>query len=313
MNSFVKYSRLLFSSAVSEVASARRFKGERVMENLKEIQISVKNCNEGSSCFIVQAIDKQSFGNYMSGEAARFWLASMLSFVRARQCQESNAAWQVVELYYAAYYAVHFTMRLTGFSLSNLDAGAVSHIQRANLTEKQIAPSTGLYKIDFRDLDNIEFTKMPKGGGSHKDAWCCWESIIKELLLKAEDDILEYASESISLIEHQKFVYNGGGYGPPKVRSEINYQFKGSLWAFEQPPKRHINKINEMVLGSVRAVSGKVSQPESLIASSNYVVYLATALFDAIINRYPNSILNKLHQKYAGEFSEIITNFKPKT
>ena len=310
MSMFAKYSRLMLSCAVPDIAMAARYQKERAVDNLKDVQASLIGVDASSNSFTMRILDRKGFGDYIAGEAARFWLASMFSLVRASQSEEKNAAWQVIELYYAAYYAAHFAIRITGQSISQMDSGATNQVQRNNLTGSPFKPNTGLYKLEYKDLDNVKFTPIPKGGGSHKSAWASWESTIRELLAHTEEDISEYIEQSVSLLEHQKRISPGSYNAPSEIRAEINYQFKGQLWPFEERPKRYIEKINAMVASSDKKISGSASQPEVLITTSKYIIYLAHALVESSVKRYPKSILNMLHQKHLPSYLPALENLK---
>jgi hypothetical protein len=306
MSNFVKYSRLMLSCAVPDIAMAARYEKERAVDHLKDVQASLVGIDVATNSFTMRILDRKAFGDYIAGEAARFWLASMFSLVRASQSEEKSAAWQVIELYYAAYYAAHFVIRITGQSISQMDSAAANQVQRNNLTGTPFRPNAGLYKLEYKDLDNVRFVPVPKGGGSHKTAWASWESTITELLSHTTEDISEYFEQSISLIEHQKRISPGSYNTPSDIRAEINYQFKGQLWPFEERPKRYIEKINAMVLSSDKKISGGATQPEALIASAKYIIYLAHSLVDSSVKRYPKSILNMLHQKHLASYSSAL-------
>ncbi|MBH3343256.1 hypothetical protein I5O09_05830 [Pseudomonas parafulva] len=310
MSEFKKYSRLLLGSAVPDIASAARYKAERAVDRLKDVQASMISADVESGSFTLRILDRKAFGDHIAGEASRFWLASMFSFVRASQREEKAASWQVVELYYAAYYAVHFAIRVTGVSISQLDSAAVTVISRSNLTGSPFAPTASLYKLNYKDLDNVVFTPVSQRGGSHKTAWESWGEIVSEFIRGTAQDGAEYISQSISLIEHQQTFLSGSNSSPADIRAEINYNFKGQLWAFEDRPKRHIEKINSMFLDGHFSGLGKSTRPEKLIVAAKYIVYLAYALLESVVARYPKSILNKYHQKHLTDYSHILDHLR---
>lgn len=231
---YVKLVRLFLPEAIGGVLDSRQNSHCRLVEKLQELEFVTQNVTETPSEITIelQVLDDQLLYRLLSGEANKFLLASMVSCNRAFQKQDNNAAWQAVEHYYAAYYAIHYLLRITGVSLTNLDSVATNTIVRNQLKTKRVnvVPS-GLYTLTYNNESKIVSLKKKlnkSSGGSHQDAWQLWEELIVKLQKNAEVDLAEYIGVSVDLSEHKKFLIKSTGrYTPPEVRGEINYQFKG--------------------------------------------------------------------------------------
>ncbi|WP_025886689.1 hypothetical protein [Asaia prunellae] len=310
MSNFIKYSRLMLSCSVSEVLRAVTYKKVRAVDNLRKVEAVLSACNQESEIFTMRILDKKAMGQYFSSESSRFWLASMFSLLRANQIQDNSAAWQAVEAYYASYYAAQFMIRMSGRSISQLDKGVIDQIKKSNLTGEDFHANSGLYLINYRDFDNVTFKPLPRGGGSHKQAWMAWEDMVADLISLTGVDIEEYARQSISLSEHKRSICPESHMKPSDIRSEINYQFKGNLWPFEERSNIISPKIRGVISGDIRGSDLNLGRPETLIKTSRYIVYLAYAMMEAARIRYPASILSKYHNLNKGYYGNLIEKIK---
>lgn len=310
MSDLENYSRLMLSCCVSEVARASLYKTSKATDNLKKVDSVIISHDPAQGSFSMRILNKDKLGEYFASESSRFWLASMFSLMRSSQKQEKNAAWQVIEAYYASYFAVQFIIRMTGRSISHLDSSLIQKIKTNNLTGMNFTPSSGLYLVEYQDFDNVKFKPLPKGGGSHKQAWNAWETTITDLIGCASRDIAEYAAQSIALIEHRQKIQSGSHATPSDIRSEINYQFKGKLWPFEEQSAPIMKKISNIIAGNEEISMTKINRPEQLISSSRYILYLAYSMVKTVTTRYPQSILSKSHNLYRGNYLSTIENIK---
>ncbi|WNY81916.1 hypothetical protein NNQ28_16550 [Cronobacter dublinensis] len=172
----------IFSFSIRElVAGARKKSVTKFSEGLEDLNFVVTQFNAAQKktdatsttpaiaaspqSMTLLMLDEAKFGKFIAGEAHKFFLAAMISLERARQAQQHNLAWQIVEHYYAAYYSVHYLMRVAGYSLTNLDDKAVKALKRssvASIGEMQSGLCTLTFSEDCRD---VIITKNEKGGG----------------------------------------------------------------------------------------------------------------------------------------------------
>lgn len=293
----------LFTPIILEgVLSARRHSRDRLVEKLHELQFMTRNVRatqSGEAEIELQILDVELLFHLLAGEANKFFLASMVSLDRAMQGQNNNASWQAIEHYYSAYYAVHYLLRLTGVSLTNLDSQGAKAIGRSYYGGSGIPPS-GLYVMRYdSSTETLTLKKSPKKGGSHKEAWQLWAELVDKLRFETNSDPVEYARTSLDLTEHRNFlVKSTDQYSPPEIRGEINYQFKGSTWIFEPKAKDKIDRLQRSILSTQLFSSILDRTPEGLVSNNKIIIEIANAVFLHAAQRYPKGICRSLANKY---------------
>jgi hypothetical protein len=297
--------RLLSPLLVQGTLAVRQNSNERLVEKLDELEFSTRTISKSNDNVIeieLQILDVNLLYRLLAGEANKFLLASRVSFERSTQKQPRNASWQVIENYYAAYFAVHYLLRLTGVSLTNLDSNSIACIERSNYGSKpQFQISSGLYIMVYDDqTQTLKLTKKPKTGGSHQNAWQLWEELIDKISRQANADLVEYAATSIYLAEHKQFLVGSTlKYNPPEIRAEINYQFRGGVWVFEKDSSKSIGVLQRLL--SVKDVSNSsniASNPVGLISTNRFIICLAKAVFLHASERYPKGVCRSILNKY---------------
>ncbi|GAB3547376.1 hypothetical protein GCM10027343_26540 [Noviherbaspirillum agri] len=301
---FAKLVRLFLPSAVEGIFKVRQRSHHRLVEKLQEIDFVTRGIVQtGSDTEItLQVLDDEAIHKLLSGEANKFLLASLLSRQRAMQTQDSNAAWQTVEHYYAAYYAIHYMLRITGVSITNLDSTATNLILRAQLSKTKVnSVPGGLYVLRYDDVNkNITLkTRSKKNGGSHQEAWQLWVELVDKLQNAANSDIGEYAREVGDLIAHKAFLVRSvGHYNPPELRGEINYQFKGGAWKFEKDSAKTVRKLQLAIEQPNTSTADRGVNAESLITNNKIIINLAKAIFLHSSERYPKSVSSSIKNMY---------------
>lgn len=302
----IKLTRLLTPFAVEGVLSIRRDSNLKLTERLSELQFMTRTATQIGDELIIdlQILDTDLLHQLLAGEANKFFLASRLTEARANQDQADNAAWQAVEHYYAAYYGVHYLLRLTGVSLTNIDQQSASIISNCwyGTLPKPIIP-TGLYTLRYDKLaKTLKLIKKIKksAGGSHQDAWRLWEELVSKLSQASQSDLAEYGRISIDLAEHKNFlVKSTAKYTPPEIRGAINYQFKGGAWIFEKKSSDSIKKIQRLISTPDTLPQSTLHDTEGLIASNKLIINLAKTIFLNTAKNYPQSICNSLTNRYS--------------
>lgn len=303
---FKKLIRLLMPMVVEGVLAVKQNSKDRLVEMFNELEFITRSINQTSEHLIIelQILDKNLFYKLLAGEANKFLLASRISYARAIQNQENNASWQTIEHYYSAYYSIHYLLRLTGVSLTNLDNESIAIINRCLYgIETQTQVKSGLYVMHYDDASSILTLKknIKKSlGGSHQDAWKLWENLVIKLNNQTQTDLAEYLSISIDLTAHRNFlVRSTAKYNPPDIRGEINYQFKGGSWIFENKSQESIKRIQRSIASQEITQPTKNPSPEGLVASNKMIIGLAKAIFQHAADRYPTSICRSLANKYS--------------
>jgi hypothetical protein len=299
-----KVVRLLGPLLVEGVLSVRNHSHDRLVEMLHELQFITRSVTKTVDSVIIklQILDVELLYRLLAGEASKFLLASRVSYERSTQNQPKNASWQAIENYYSAYYGVHYLLRLTGTSVTNIDTRGTSAIEQSSYDAPPSFPVPGgLYVIRYdSSSETLTLTKnLKKSGGSHQDAWQLWEELVEKLRAQTSSDPIEYAGISIDLAEHKRFLTRSTAkYSPPEIRGEINYQFKGGTWVFEKNAEKLIGILQRSFADTQPLTSSCASTPEGLILNNKIVINLAKAVFMHASDKYPKSVSRSLSNKY---------------
>lgn len=307
---FKKLLRLLIPIMVEGALAVRRDSQNRLIEMLHQLEFVTRDITSTSDYFSIelQILDVDLLYRLLVGEANKFLLASRISHDRSNQSQVNNASWQTVEHYYAAYYGVHYLLRLTGISITNLDSRSASAITRSSFWQKNPLPiPTGLYVMRYNNLTQILTLKknVKKGpGGSHQEVWKLWEELVEKLKSRTDSDLVEYISTAVDLAAHKSFLTKSTAkYNPPDIRNEINYQFKGGSWVFEANSRRSIDRIQRSIADTHSEILTQTSTPEGLVSNNKIIIGLAKAVFLHAADKYPKSICRSLASKYSSFFT----------
>jgi hypothetical protein len=298
--------RLLNPLTIEGVLKAPRSSHDRLVEKLHDLEFMTRSIVQTTSELTIelQILDADLLHQLLAGEANKFLLASRLSHDRSKQNQSDNASWQTVEHYYAAFYAIHYLIRITGVSLTNLDSRATDEIQKNYLTAVTKNPiPEGLYTLRYNNLTKtltlIKKTKK-RPGGSHQEVWQLWLELIEKLSIETSTDITEYLGASIDLAEHKAFIVKSDAkFNPPEIRGEINYQFRGGAWIFEKNANNSIRRLQNAISDSNFRSSHRAPSPEGLVSSTKLIIGLATAVFLSCSEKYPKGICRSLANKYS--------------
>ncbi|MBU2785008.1 hypothetical protein HAP93_04375 [Acidithiobacillus ferriphilus] len=313
MTELKKVARLISPMIAKEISSARINSHDRIIEKLDDLQFMTRSIINTPSLLTIelQILDRSLMGHLLAGEANRFFLASVVSRERSTQNQLKNASWQAIENYYAAYFGIHYLLRMTGLSITNIDSNAKHAILRSyyDMPTPSIPLPSGLYIMKFNgDSGVVTLTKnlTKKGGGSHLEAWRHWEDLVQKLIDITKIDIVEYARISMYLTEHLSFIRGSETRcNPPEIRGKINYQFKGGAWIFEKGSEKSVGVLQRLIsLPSTNRTSTSAT-PESLIVNNRLIIDMAIAVFNLISDSYPKGIYRSLANKYSSYLHDV--------
>lgn len=303
-----KIVRMQMAVSAKSILSVKKYSGERVVDGISDVQFIVRGVENYDECDVVrlQIIDRRTFCVLFLNEANRFLLASLVSFRRATQIEPDNVSWQIIEFYYAAYFAAHYLIRTSGISIANIDSIFISKVNNNVGAIRQYNLQTGIYEISYDErYDNLFLlkSKRKKPGGSHRELWDQWSQYLSRLIKYADNDILEYAHEAKFLLSHQKFISNSGYYTPKELRGEVNYQFKHNAWIFNDHRRRNVKTLNTCLLDLESIYPKFDNDIKSLIFNSYFMVKLASAFFIEVVEKLPVGYSSIMFHKYKELFS----------
>ncbi|OYR29245.1 hypothetical protein CEV34_0823 [Brucella pseudogrignonensis] len=146
-------------------------------------------------------------------------------------------SWRLIQVYYAAYFSAHSTLRYFGRSFSHLEGGHVRFIKDRCSSEVGYLPKlpSSYYLIKFSpDKQEISLEVQDE---SHKDLWSCYRTLLQELSsdalkLRASENRRLKLSNMFSDIENS--ISNNGknpsGNWLSTVRNEANYKSLQGVW-----------------------------------------------------------------------------------
>lgn len=309
MINIVKIDRLFKTLTCPLILGAGKIAHGRAIEKIDDLNFSLTQVVQSPhQTLTLQMIDNKEFAFFIAGEANRFFLASMVSLARAKDDQSQNLSWQVVEHYYSAYYAVHYLIRVSGVSLTNIDKATLRIILRSNMTGSTYQSlESGLNLMRYDQLcETVTLEKKDKKGGSHIDAWASWVFVVERLLLAVNSDIEEYAESAVSLSEHLGFIKRSNDtFSPTIIRNEINYQFTNNAWCFDDLTKEKIKRVRRALSENHLELKNNGDLLESLICNNNFIISLAKKVFTSASENNAKSICRSLLNKYKGKITTL--------
>ncbi|MEZ7210846.1 hypothetical protein HN028_11180 [Pantoea ananatis] len=311
MTSLIKVERLFKQLSCPSIVGAGKIAHGRVIDKFGSLNFYLNNITQNPTQKIsLQMIDSKEFSYYMAGEANRFLLASMISLNRALSEENENLSWQIVEHYYSAYYAVHYLIRISGLSLTNIDKGTLKMILRTNLTGSTFNNvESGLNLMTYdRGCENITLEKKDKKGGSHIDAWSAWVSVVERIIIEADSDIQEYAETAVYLSEHLSFIKRSNDtFSPTVIRNEVNYQFANDAWCFDGLTKEKMRRVRKAISENKLSLNNSGDLVENLICNNNLIISLAKKTFNLASESNSKSICRSILNMYKRKIPTLIS------
>lgn len=191
---------------------------------------------------------------------------------------------------------------MCGISITNIDKSIVKRIRECSIGIN--VPDTipvGLYRFEYvGNSEKLVLQKMPKGGGSHKEAWKEWEKIVTRLKNNAAVDINEYADADSLLSAHLEFFVRTPDryYNAPDIRSEINYQFSNATWFFENITDARVSNLNSKINSDNYIFHSADEKIIKFTANNAIILLLARHMFNHLVEHYPRGIYRNINNKH---------------
>jgi hypothetical protein len=191
---------------------------------------------------------------------------------------------------------------MCGVSITNIDAKVIKRIRECSfgIVVPELIPK-GLYRFQYSETtETLTLEKLPKGGGSHKDAWKEWENLVTRIKKHVDADIIEYADADLVLTTHLDFVVKTPKehYNPPEIRGEINYQFTNSTWFFEGITDDRARLLNSKIRSIDYSFTSSDERVIKFTANNALIFRLAKDMFDHLVESYPRGAYQNIKNKH---------------
>jgi hypothetical protein len=258
--------------------------------------------------------DAQPLMYALSCDCSRFTAAAFQSLGAFSQdkCDKFSFPWDLIKLYYAAFYAAHGVMRLAGQTCSYLHD---NHAQRLNdiiiatTSGSTAAVTSGLYHGRLTGGGaQIHLTKVGRRiGGSHEDLWKIFAGFIQELGRATLNGPLTSADAQLvfaKLDEVLRLLRSKGAYSRlSSIRNELQYRHAYEGWLPSSMPKAHQRELIHLGCQwrsdpmSVRLQSGRLGDLGEFTSACAFLVGISRTSVERVCER--SSAGTKSFLKYA--------------
>lgn len=238
----------------------------------------------------------------LSWDCSRFASASFQSLgaFSAEHCNKISLPWDLIKLYYAAFYAAHAVLRLVGQSCSYLSD---AHVRRLNallaLTCPAPAPVVAVGLYHGRLVNNntqLHLRKVgARFGGSHEDFWKAFAGSLHELnqaillgpLVPADaQQVFAKFDELIGVLRQR------GAYGRiSSIRNELQYRHGYDGWLPSGMRKSHQGELINLGCQwrmdpmAVRLTSGRLGELGEFTSACAFIVGVCRSLVQRVGER----------------------------
>lgn len=244
----------------------------------------------------------RSFEPTLAREVDRFLCAMGESFAELQPSRfaSRSISWALIRAYYAAYFAAHALLRMTGRCITQID-GALSNSMMRSLQATGPAPKwqigTAQYLIRYDESQQLLLfdDKHNAKGGSHQFVWKKFGELLNELIDSSKTRGAVYQAE-ILLFERMTETLTSQQRIPDhswlsSIRNSVNYGFAHSVWfPFEGMDSRHSNRLVNLLeckssQDSFISESRDQSELEKFCEAASFLVSFANSAANTIVRR----------------------------
>lgn len=244
----------------------------------------------------------QSFEPTLAREVDRFLCAMGESFaeVQPSKFASRSIGWALIRAYYAAYFAAHALLRMTGRSITSID-GTLSNSMMRSLQSSGPAPLWQLgnaqYFIRYDEVQKLLLFEDKHGakGGSHQFVWKKFGELLNDLTSSSKNlgaayqpEVLLFERMTETLTSQQKIPDHSW---LSSIRNSVNYGFAHSVWfPFEGMDTRHSSQLVKLLAfrtsqDSFTANTRAQSELEKFCEATSFLVSFANSAANTIIRR----------------------------
>jgi len=225
------------------VGNPRLTDGIRHWINESSFQVYVAPTTSG---FILNYSDEMLVCDAFASETARFSRAAAetSSTITDVSRLPSSRAWQLIQWYYAAFYAAHALLRMCGIGLTYLEKGHASTIEEVSQLYGHPAAlvTSGFYIVTQAPLNptygrGLKFDKIVHSKGSHDELW----TLFVNFLDARAGDVLsnqrlpqreaqQISNEISALARLLRRAPHLNGTWLSSIRNDVTYRHTRSAW-----------------------------------------------------------------------------------
>lgn len=252
--------------------------------------------------FVLDFRDDKHLTYAICCDCSRFAAAAFQSLgaFSSDTCNKLSLPWDLIKLYYAAFYAGHSLIRLAGQSCSYLNE---DHAKRLNeylsvvSIGKTPVVSPGLYHGRLlEDSTQIQFSRAGgRFGGSHEDFWKLFAAFILEFSRSTMTGSLATLNAQqvfAKLEEMVKLLRQRGAYGRlSAIRNELQYRQGYEGWQPSAMPKSYYGELIHLGYQwksdpmSVRLTSGRLGDLGEFVSGCAFIVGFCRTIIERVCER----------------------------
>lgn len=305
----IKLIHQLSNNAIFEVSSKAETDLKAWIANGQYLmdQALVPNAQGRANEFKLRFQDADKLNIALANDCNRFSQAAIESMWCIGKVEKlpKSTAWATVQMYYAAFFAVHALLRIFGRACTQLDNSHVEAVYQVasatNMAGGSSCIESGFY-ISVIENNGVEYRKLKD---SHADTWLSFSNLLTWIVNNIENTtgLGKHKSDAIDLVSNLKRAMSQSGAAkgnwPSQVRNRVNYQHSHGTWY----PYKNALHDHEAILRN----SEWLKQPQAFELNPN------SGDIQSLFN-ISNSILSLMYQlmKYgydrAGKISLPLTN-----
>ena len=216
-------------------------KGSRELTTLKMLSPKMATVQSVTTDSVSMYVGKKQLSiDFMCHEADRFASAAFESLLVDARFNRNprSTAWMLIKGYYAAFFAVHSLLRISGSACTRIGPETTASINREIALLLPGAPTVlgGLYLLSLHNSGaEINCQRLDSGkGGSHESLW----SLLPAFLNDIENKVLSHGTAPeedgrlVSALNDLKTLIakKGGATWFTQVRNRVNYSHEYGVW-----------------------------------------------------------------------------------
>jgi hypothetical protein len=246
----------------SMVGSLLSIKGRQPQMTLSDVIISNKSAytldfDATSQSIMLDFRDSDFISSVTASDCSRLSTSALQTIsMLDNYDNKSRLPWNLIQLYYSAFYAGHALVRLLGEGCCWLESTHVTHIGNLGAIIGKPPPfkiQAGSYKCAIEDgATRLSWTKVAGGskGGSHEAFWNVFderirvvaENVLTGPMVRAESQLVFYKLNSL----RELALRNGSVSWLSRTRNDLQYRLTHDVWYPSSIQKHRLSSLDRL-------------------------------------------------------------------